>query len=233
MSYIHKALNKAQRDKDKQFQQYEGVLAGPAERKVHRFPVAGRRRLLIFGVVCLLAFVSYSWFDSGKRHSPETGGTKHKPNTQAAEVKPGVPVPAKKSILKNKAAKDAKVLYKRARAFHRTGRLDNARRLYQEALKVDPAYAEALNNLGVIYIHDKNYEAARNSLEKAARVNPGWADPYYNLACLYALMGKIKPGILQIKKACSINPEVKKWAREDADLNNLRGNPEFEALIKE
>ena len=107
-----------------------------------------------------------------------------------------------------------------------------SRRLYQETLKADPGYVEALNNLGVIFIHEKNYDAAQQNFEKAIRVKPEYVDPYYNLACVYALMGDTKPGIAHLKRAASLDREVVKWAREDTDLKNLRGVPEFEDMIR-
>ncbi len=121
--------------------------------------------------------------------------------------------------------------YDRARQFHKEGRLEEARRLYEESLRLDPGYVDALNNLGVIFIGKRDYVAARRSLEKAVRLKPRYAEPFYNLACLNAIRGDIKLALAQLKKAVSLDPTVRDWARKDTDLESLRHLPEFRELM--
>ena len=129
-------------------------------------------------------------------------------------------------------AEDAEQLFKRGRIFQKSGRLNDAKRVYKMALKADPVYVDALNNLGVIYLHEKNYNAAQANFEKAFRLAPRNVDPCYNLACVFALKGDTKQGILYLKKACLLNADAKNWARTDNDLKNLRGMPEFEKIMR-
>ena len=91
---------------------------------------------------------------------------------------------------------------------------------------------EALNNLGVLYLHDKDYSAAQRKFEAITRIEPDDADPYYNLACLHSAKGEKKQGLAYLKKAISLNPSVRNWARTDTDLDNLRSSPEFEEIIR-
>lgn len=121
--------------------------------------------------------------------------------------------------------------YDRARQFHKEGRLEEARRLYEESLRLDPGYVDALNNLGVILIRKRDFVAAQRSLEKAVRLKPKYAEPFYNLACLNAIKGKLKLALAQLKKAVSLDPKVRDWARKDTDLENLKHLPEFKELI--
>jgi tetratricopeptide (TPR) repeat protein len=121
--------------------------------------------------------------------------------------------------------------YNEARQFHKKGRLEEARRLYEETLQIDPGYVDALNNLGVIFIGKRDYVAARRSLEKAVRLKPRYAEPFYNLACLNAIRGDIKLALAQLKKAVSLDPTVRDWARKDTDLESLRHLPEFRELM--
>ena len=111
--------------------------------------------------------------------------------------------------------------------------MHDARRLYQEALRADPAYVEALNNLGVIFIYEKDYKGAQSNFEKAIRLNPAYVDSYYNLACLNAIKGEVRKGLACLKKAISLDQAVKGWAMTDADLKNLRKAPEFEKMIRD
>ena len=90
---------------------------------------------------------------------------------------------------------------------------------------------DALNNLGVIYIRDKDYLAAQRSFEKAIRLKPGHVDPHYNLACLHAIKGEVKQSLAHLKKAVSLDHSARDWARRDTDLTNLRGVSEFEEII--
>ena len=121
--------------------------------------------------------------------------------------------------------------YNKAIQYHKKGRLEEARRLYEETLQLDPGYVDALNNLGVIFITKRDYVAARRSLEKAVRLKPKYAEPFYNLACLNAITGEVELALAQLKRAVSLNPTVRDWARKDTDLESLRHLPEFKEII--
>ena len=108
--------------------------------------------------------------------------------------------------------------------------MKEAQRLYKQALKHKPDNVYALNNLGVIYIQQRNYSKASNNLESAIRLKPEYADPYYNLACLYSFKGKTIKSLENLKKAISLDKSAKEWARKDRDLQNMRGVPEFEEI---
>jgi len=248
MSYIHKALKKAQREKYSQHQEYDGVLS--AQRETNRF---SRKPVVLISLVVavgLLAFAFYSWFDSKdntdaskiiaankkpvqplvREKISKSPATRKEPATVPSDKKTvSPPVPDKEKISKQTNVKQT---YYRARSFQKNGRYSDAKQLYQKALKADPNYVDALNNLGVIYIREKNYKEAQANFERAIRFEPENVDPYYNLACVYALKGEIKLGIAHLKKACSLDRSAIVWARTDADLRNLRESPEFDKIIK-
>lgn len=213
MSYINEALKKAQKERDALYLKYTGILS--ARGKGRR--VFGWRALWVTSIlfmVILLAFASYSWLDlRGQRTSAST--ERERPATS----------------LEAESALNAQTLYERAKRFQKTGRLQDAKRFYQEALRVDPGYVDALNNLGVICIRDKDYVAAQKNFETALRLRPNHLDSYYNLACLYALKGELRQSLTYLKKAISLDHSAKDWAGGDLDLRNLRGVPEFEEII--
>jgi len=71
-------------------------------------------------------------------------------------------------------------------------------------------------------------------LERALAVDP--EDPLilYNVACVYAEMGKIEDAIACLERTVSFGGTGhREWMRHDSDLNALRGNPRFEALLVE
>ena len=212
MSYIHEALKKAQKEKDAKYPKYQRIFLAPRGK---RGIFAVRPVWLASLFVILLAFALYSLLDfTGKKTIPA-------PKNVRPEQNPGL-----------KIVENAKDLYDRARHFHKIGRLKDARRLYQKALMLDKGHVYTLNNLGVIYIQEGNYSEARKSLENAVRLKPEYVDPYYNLACLHALKGEVRESLRHLKTAVSLDRSVREWARKDTDLQNLRGVPGFQEIIK-
>jgi len=212
MSYIHEALQKAQKEKDAKHPKYQKLFFTPKRKPGI---VAVRPAWWISFAFILLAFALYSWLDSsGKKteSNPENPGPNENPRSETVV--------------------NAEDLYDKARRLHGIGRLKDARRLYQKALALDQGHFSALNNLGVIYIQEGNYSEARKSLENAVQLKPEYVDPYYNLACLYALKGELKKSLGHLKTAVSLDKSVGGWARRDTDLQNLRGEPGFEEIIR-
>jgi len=109
--------------------------------------------------------------------------------------------------------------------------LQEARVLYEKTLQEDPRHVDALNNVGVIYLHDRDYPAAREAFSEVIRLKPNYVDGYYNLSCTYAMEGRIPESLIHLKKAMSLNPSVGAWAKNDTDLANLRGVPDFEEIV--
>lgn len=214
MSYIHEALKKAQKEREIGYEKYSGILS-TREKETKFFHDSAGWWIALFVIIIFLAFTSYSWLDFW---SPETKA-KNEYERPAAATRP-------------EGVADAKESYGRARYFHKRGLLQDARRLYQETLRIDPGHVDALNNLAVIYIHDRDFRAAQRGLEKAIRLKPQHVDPYYNLACLYALRGEMSKSLVHLKKAASLDQSVKEWARQDTDLDNIRGLSEFDEIIK-
>lgn len=215
MSHINDALKKAQKERDARYLKYGATLAMSGKEKgVFR----GRTiwwSFFLF-IIFVVAFVSYSSLDSRGRQTPVTSELQHEEPT---------PAPKPEGI------DNAKALYDSAKVSHQSGRLQRARRLYQETVRLDPSHVDALNNLGVIYMHEKDFLAAQRSFEKAIRLNPGYVDAHYNLACLFAIKGDAKESLTHLRKAVSLDKEVGEWAQRDSDLETLRSVPEFEEIV--
>jgi hypothetical protein len=69
-------------------------------------------------------------------------------------------------------------------------------------------------------------EEARSKLEAS-----GYAAPLYNLACCEALAGRKEDAIDHLRTAFEQRPGLRDLAREDTDLDALRGEPGFQALL--
>jgi Flp pilus assembly protein TadD len=59
----------------------------------------------------------------------------------------------------------------------------------QRALKSRPAYPEALNNLGILYLRTERRDEAVATFEECIRVAPAFDQSYLNLSRVYALEG--------------------------------------------
>ena len=127
----------------------------------------------------------------------------------------------------------ATTLYSQALALQGKGSLQEAKKLYEGALETSPNLVSALNNIGVIYMKEKNYGAARGVLEKAVKIKPNYVDPYYNLACLYAVQKNVGQSLSYLRKAVSVDEAARRWAKTDGDLENLHGHFEYENIVRE
>ena len=215
MSYIHQALKKAQIERDDRYGKYGGVVSSRSKKP----GLAGKSILLIVLtlVILFLAFMSYSWLDF---NGPRVG------TNLVPEQRGHIQLPV------HEKTADAEEFYRRGKEYHKSGRLSKARTWYEKAIRADPGCVVALNNLGVLFIRDKNYTTARSRIETAIRLKPGYVDPYYNLACLFALTDQPDQALRYLKRAISIHPPVREWARMDTDLGKLHDLPGFKDLVK-
>ncbi len=72
---------------------------------------------------------------------------------------------------------------------------------------------------------------AREILEEGLERHPGSPSLYYNLACLDAIEGQPDSALAALEMAIQIRPEIAGWARGDADLDRLRDDARFRALV--
>lgn len=70
------------------------------------------------------------------------------------------------------------------------GDLDAAEEQYRKALSLKSDFAEAENNLGVIYLLRHESTQARDALQKAIELRSDYAEPYFHLALLSESEGK-------------------------------------------
>ena len=84
---------------------------------------------------------------------------------------------------------------------------DEAQAAYQRALQVDPEFAEARVNLGVILKGKGNLAEAERELRRALDVNPNMFEAHYNLANALAAQGRIDEAIRSLSAALHIRPD--------------------------
>ena len=69
----------------------------------------------------------------------------------------------------------------------RAGRVDDAVREYETAIRLDPADAAAYHNLGLIHRSRGAFAEAERAYARALELRPNQADTHYNLGVLYEL----------------------------------------------
>ncbi|HEX4038373.1 MAG TPA: tetratricopeptide repeat protein [Acidobacteriaceae bacterium] len=104
--------------------------------------------------------------------------------------------------------KSPEVWDKMGMAWHHLFALDEARRDYQQALRLRPDYPAALNNLGAVYYSQKDYRRSLKYYRKALRLEPGAPSTLSNLGTAYFALGKTSEGLDAYRAAFAINPHV-------------------------
>jgi uncharacterized Ntn-hydrolase superfamily protein len=87
-------------------------------------------------------------------------------------------------------------------------------------------------NEGWTLFTQKKYAEALPHQERAASLAPENPEVLYDLAVIRLAAGKKAEALEALRKALKLNPNLKKQASGDNDLAGLKGNTEFEALIK-
>jgi tetratricopeptide (TPR) repeat protein len=100
------------------------------------------------------------------------------------------------------------ILNKIGIAYHQMLQMAEARKYYEQAIKVNPKYAEAINNLGTIHYARKSYRRAINQYHKALKLAPNSASIYSNLGTAQFARKKYEEASISYQKALSLDPEV-------------------------
>jgi tetratricopeptide (TPR) repeat protein len=97
-------------------------------------------------------------------------------------------------------------LFKQAQDMASGGRIQDAVRIYEEIVQLDPNSFEALNNLGVIYSHMGDYKRAAGAYEHALAVRPGSFPVLMNLGIVYFKAGDFKRAAEPLTQAVALEP---------------------------
>ncbi|MCJ7773936.1 MAG: tetratricopeptide repeat protein, partial [Desulfobacterales bacterium] len=70
------------------------------------------------------------------------------------------------------------------------GKVDEAIGHFHDAMRINPRYAKAHNNLGTALIHKGKVKKAITHFREALRIRPGYSDAHDNLQKAISLVGK-------------------------------------------
>jgi tetratricopeptide (TPR) repeat protein len=96
--------------------------------------------------------------------------------------------------------------YERANGLRERGRFDEAAAAYREAIRIDPGFAEAYNNLGSVLGRQGRAEEAVVEIRKALEISPGLAAAHINLGIVLAMRGKTEEAAGHFAEALRLNP---------------------------
>jgi tetratricopeptide (TPR) repeat protein len=109
---------------------------------------------------------------------------------------------------KEGADKSALLANKTGIAYHQLLDLNNAKKYYERAGKLDRNYAEAINNLGAVYYAQKSYGRAISQYKKALRIKPESASYLSNLGTAYFARKNYDLAAQTYQKALEIDPTI-------------------------
>jgi tetratricopeptide (TPR) repeat protein len=124
------------------------------------------------------------------------------------------------------------------KAYFEKGRIDQAIQEGEIALRLIANLDRkenvkfVLNLLGGAYFAKGETEAALRVFERAIEVDPNFATSYYNLSCILATKKEKEKALEYLKKAIFLDQKYKEKAGTDKDFNDLRGEKEFEQMLK-
>lgn len=207
MSIIHKALKKAEKDRDLSNQERSEtipIMTSKNSKKNSRSIILAA----LFFILVMTAFILFKFFDfpmsflpfiqnQTKHEAPiktasQTTLDKNQEKTNLENLKKEALMNYEngnysKSIdlwkkLSSQTKLDAEVNNNMGLAYKKIGSFEKAKDFYKQALKLKPKYPEALNNLGILLMQENNDAEALKLFEKALNLNPNYAEAHFHKA---------------------------------------------------
>ncbi len=128
---------------------------------------------------------------------------------------------------------DHKTWHNRGHSVGNLGQYEAAIASYDQALQFKPDDYLAWYNRGNS-LHDLGqYEAAIASYDQALQFKPDDANTFYNRACTHSLNHHPEAALSDLATAIQLAPEeYRHLAETDTDLDGMRDNPRFQALLQ-
>lgn len=113
---------------------------------------------------------------------------------------------ASRALGQSGEGQDARMLYNQAKSAAQQGLTKQAKEHYQNAIRLDPNYGQALTGLGALLLMEKNLEGAKELFEKALRIDPNHATALINLAMIDQARGDNENALKRLQRVVTMNP---------------------------
>lgn len=104
---------------------------------------------------------------------------------------------------------------------------------YASVLERQPDYLDVLRCQGELLTRKGLHERALSVDRRLARLLPGDNVVQYNLACSLTMMGLLGEALVALRTALESGYDDLDYLRADSDLDGLRKEPGYEALLQE
>ncbi len=128
--------------------------------------------------------------------------------TLAASAPGGRLVPNVRPDATSVAMTSSSELLQSGAQLHRSGQLEEARRLYQQVLEREPNHPDALNLLGMVARQTGQFEQAADYLRRAIAADASQAAYYANLGEALRGLGQVEQAIGQYRRALELAPQA-------------------------
>ncbi len=102
---------------------------------------------------------------------------------------------------------------------------------YERARRRDPDSGPVLEALGHAYTQSGRLEDGLTVDRRLVELRPGDPIARYNLACSHALLGDKSEALDALERAIELGYDDREHLEKDSDLDSLRSEPRFVALI--
>jgi superkiller protein 3 len=127
--------------------------------------------------------------------------------------------------------KDADPHYGLGNVYSLLGHIDEARDAYQRAVELDPEAYGSMAGLARLERQAGNSEQATSWAARVRQLLP--EGNYYDLACLESIAGNVDVALDALRLALERREASLVWTQQDPDLDFIRDDPRFQALIGE
>lgn len=106
-------------------------------------------------------------------------------------------------------------------------------KFFTDVLERYPDYVDVLRAFGNLLTKEGHHEEGLEVDRRLVRLRPTDAVAHYNLACSYCLLRKHEQTLTELRKAFDLGYSDFVYLRKDRDLDSIRQDRRFLALVRE
>jgi tetratricopeptide (TPR) repeat protein len=105
-------------------------------------------------------------------------------------------------------------------------------RFFESVLRRAPRYTNVVEILGGLYTRQGRIAEGLKMDRKLVKLQPENATAHYNLACSLALSRRKTDALRELRQAVKLGYRDFDWMQQDPDLEALKYDPGFQALLQ-